>query len=230
MCAPCWFRFPIRFVCSLILLSCAATAVRAQDEAIVESLAGILAASDARRYTGPLFRAAARHPDPIVRRHAALAMGRIGNAAAITILLRLTSDPDTVVQRDALFALGVLARPQAIDRLRDIVLNTPSDEQGGAQAEAVAAVSKIGGAEAVAVVTELLNRWVGIATTGTLPAVVERALVEAWRLGADAPVSLIALFTEAASSEARWKAVYSLVTLHATSVTNALSKKSRAEP
>ena len=89
----------------------------AQNEALVEPLAGILAASDARRFTGPLFRAAARHPDPIVRRHAALAMGRISNPAALSILLRLSSDPDTIVQRDALFSIGLLAVPEGARKI-----------------------------------------------------------------------------------------------------------------
>ena len=194
----------------------------AQNEALVEPLAGILAASDARRFTGPLFRAAARHPDPIVRRHAALAMGRISNPAALSILLRLSSDPDTIVQRDALFAIGLLAVPEALDRLRDIVLNTRSQDQGSAHAEAVAAVAKTGGPDAGAIIRELLNRWVGIATTDNVPSVVERALLEAWRLGPAAPIPLIAQFTEAVSSELRWKAVYSLVALRATSASNAL--------
>ncbi len=104
-------------------------------------MAGLLAASDARRFSGPLFRAAARHPDAIVRRQAVLAMGRIGYPAAISTLLRLASDPDTIVQRDALFAIGLLGLPEALGRLREIVLNSSTDEQGRAQAEAVAAVA-----------------------------------------------------------------------------------------
>ncbi len=196
--------------------------MRAQDEAIVESVAGLLAASDARRFSGPLFRAAARHPDAIVRRQAVLAMGRIGNPAAISTLLRLASDPDTIVQRDALFAIGLLGLPDALGRLREVVLSGSTDEQGSAQAEAVAAVAKTGGPEAAAIITELLNRWIGIAATGNVPVVVERALVEVWRLGPQAPVSLIALFAEAQSTEVRWRAVYSLVRLRATSASNVL--------
>ena len=221
-CATSSCRYPIRFAFRFLLVVGVATPARAQNEALVEPLAGILAASDARRFTGPLFRAAARHPDPIVRRHAALSMGRIGNPAAISILLRLSSDPDTVVQRDALFAIGLLAVPEALDRLRDIVLNTPSQDQGRAHAEAVAAVAKTGGPDAAAIVRELLNRWVGIATTDNVPSVVERALLEAWRLGSAAPILLIAQFTQAASAELRWRAVYSLVALRATSASNAL--------
>lgn len=85
-------------------------------------------------------------------------MGRIGNPAAISTLLRLASDPDTIVQRDALFAIGLLGLPDALGRLREVVLSGSTDEQGSAQAEAVAAVAKTGGPEAAAIITELLNR------------------------------------------------------------------------
>ncbi len=217
-----WRPYRIRFVCSLALAACVANPLRAQDEAVVESLAGILAASDTRRFTGPLFRAASRHPDPIVRSHAALAMGRIGNQAASPILLRLMSDPDSIVRRDAVFAVGQLGSSVALARLRDMVLNTPTEEYGAAQAEAVAAVAKIGGPEAAAVIAELLNRWVGIASTQGVPRGVRRALTEAWRLGHLAPVTLITQFAEAANGETRWRAVFSLSRLSPPEASNVL--------
>ncbi len=217
-----WRPFRIRFVCSLALVACVANPLRAQDEAVVESLAGILAASDTRRFTGPLFRAASRHPDPIVRSHAALAMGRIGNQAAVPVLLRLMSDPDSIVRRDAVFAVGQLGSSDALARLRDIVLNTPPEEYGAAQVEAVAAVAKIGGPEAAAVIAELLNRWVGIASTQSVPRGVRRALSEAWRLGHLAPVTLITQFAEAANGETRWRAVFSLSRLSPPEASNVL--------
>ncbi len=197
-------------------------AARAQDEAVVESLAGILAAYDTRRFTGPLFRAAARHPDPIVRRHAALAMGRIGNPAAAPILLRLMSDPDSTVQRDAVFAIGQVAAPAALERLRDMVLNTPTEEQHAAHVEAVAALAKIGGADAAGVLGELLSRWVGIASTQNAPGTVRRALSEAWRLGDLAPVAVITQFAEASTGATRWRAVYSLGRLSVPAASNVL--------
>ncbi len=188
----------------------------------MESLAGILAACDTRRFTGPLFRAAARHPDPIVRRHAALAMGRIGNPAAAPILLRLMSDPDSMVQRDAVFAVGQLAAPTALERLRDMVLNTPPEEQHEAQVEAAAALAKIGGPEAAGTLSELLSRWVGIASTQNVPITVRRALSEVWRLGDLAPVAVTTQYAEAANAETRWRAVYSLGWLGVPAASNVL--------
>ena len=206
----------------MALATCVANPLRAQDEAVVESLAGILAASDTRRFTGPLFRAASRHPDPIVRSHAALAMGRIGNQAASPILLRLMSDPDSIVRRDAVFAVGQLGSSVALARLRVMVLNTPTEQYSAARAEAVAAVAKLGGPEAAAVIAELLNRWVGIASTKGVPRGVRRALSEAWRLGHLAPVTLITQFAEAANGETRWRAVFSLSRLSPPEASNVL--------
>ncbi len=217
-----WRPYQIRFLCSLTFVACVANPLRAQDEAVVESLAGILAASDTRRFTGPLFRAASRHPDPIVRSHAALAMGRIGNQGATPILLRLMSDPDSIVRRDAIFAVGQLGSLAALQRLRDMVLNTLTDERDATQAEAAAAVAKIGGPDAAAVITELLNRWVGIASTQGVPGGVRRALSEAWRLGHLAPISLITQYAEAASGETRWRAVFSLSRLSPPAASNVL--------
>ncbi len=206
----------------MALATCVANPLRAQDEAVVESLAGILAASDTRRFTGPLFRAASRHPDPIVRSHAALAMGRIGNQGASPILLRLMSDPDSIVRRDAVFAVGQLGSSVALARLRVMVLNTPTAQYSAARAEAVAAVAKLGGPEAAAVIAELLNRWVGIASTQGVPRGVRRALSEAWRLGHLAPVTLITQFAEAANGATRWRAVFSLSRLSPPEASNVL--------
>ena len=61
----------------------------AQDEAVVEQLAPVLAAEDARDWRQPLFEKALVAPDSLVRRIAALAAGRIGDLRATPLLLRL---------------------------------------------------------------------------------------------------------------------------------------------
>src|SRR6185436_6392741 len=94
----------IRFACSLAI--CFPAPLLAQrDEAIAEALAGVLAASDARNYDGPLFRAASRNADPIVRSQPALALGRIGQRGGAPLLLALLADADTGVAANAAFAL-----------------------------------------------------------------------------------------------------------------------------
>jgi len=69
--------------------------VSAQDEAIVDILADILSAEDSRRFDLQTLRAGSIHPDPIVRRHAALALGRLGDRRGTALVLRLLADPDT---------------------------------------------------------------------------------------------------------------------------------------
>ncbi len=216
----CWSR-PTRFVFSLLFVLGSGSA-RAQDETIVAPLASILAAEDARRFDGPLFRAAARHPSPIVRRHAALAMGRIGSRAAVPILLEIISDHDTIVRQDAVFAVGLLRDPGTVYRLRDLALNAPAAEQGGPHAEAVAAIARIGGPEAAGLLTELMDRWTGVARRSEPPIALVRALGEAWRLGPDAPVTELSQFAESELRQVRLGAVYTLSRLRPPGAANAL--------
>ena len=81
----------IRSACSaaLLLLAAAPAPARAQqpDEALVGELARVLAAADARVFDAALFREALRHPVASLRRQAALAAGRIGDAAAVDLLV-----------------------------------------------------------------------------------------------------------------------------------------------
>src|SRR2546425_1752049 len=141
----CWNtlkRWWIPFACSVLLVPHAVTLhAQQQDQSVIEALAGVLAVEDARTFGGPLLRNAARHPDPVVRRHAALALGRIGNRVGVPTLIQLLSDPDTVVQADAAYALGLLRDPRSIAPLRNFVLQAPPASQGDAHAEAVSAIT-----------------------------------------------------------------------------------------
>ncbi len=211
-------QFQIRSVFSLVLLL-APIGLAAQDESLVEPLATVLAAEDARRYDAAFFGAIVGHPNPVVRSYAARAMGRIGDKGALQNLLSLISDPDSSVQRNAVFAVGLLQSAAVLPALRPLVL---SDASPVVSAEAMTAVARIGGAEAGELVNELLGRWVGLVSDARLPPAVRRALSESWRLGSEAPVPLIAQFTEASDVQARWRAVYSLGRLRAPSASNAL--------
>lgn len=179
---------------------------------MVEVLAGILAAEDERRFDAPLLSTAARHPQAIVRRHAALALGRIGDPGATPVLLELLTDRDTTVQQDAAFALGLLRDPAALPTLRDLVLGAPPRSQTATHEEAVTAIAKTGG-EAAAVMAAVLERWQPQA--GDPPPVVLRVLAESWRLGPDAPLAALAQAGTAPSAAARRWAVYSLSRLRA---------------
>ena len=194
----------------------------AQDQAIVDAIAGVLAVEDARVFDAEVLAAAALHPEPMVRRRAALAIGRIGDPGGTTILFELLEDPAAVVQQDAAFALGLLGDRSAVPTLREMVLGTSPTEQGPTHAEAVTAIARIDGGDAAIFFEELLVRWVGRAVVGDqLPAVVVRALGEAWRLGEDAPVDRLAQYAESPERSARFAALYSLGRLRAPAGANA---------
>src|SRR3954454_5713413 len=91
--------------------------VQAQDEAVVEQLAPILAAEDARDWRADLFQKARVAPDSQVRRIAALAAGRIGDPRATPLLLQVLDQPDTTVRVAAAFALGLLRDSTAVEPL-----------------------------------------------------------------------------------------------------------------
>lgn len=184
-----------------------------QDPAVVEAVAAILQAEDARAYDASLFAATARRAEPLVRRMAALGMGRIGDPAALDLLLELLRDPDSTVTRDAAFALGLLRDAAALPALRDLVVNTAPDGQHDTHAEAMTAVLKLGGPEAAVVFAEVLGPWVARAASEAPPFSVEVGLREAWRLGASAPTRLLVEFTVSPLRRARLGAIYSLARL-----------------
>ncbi len=79
----------------------------------------ILKAEDARRYDKTL-EDLLKSPSEDVRTRAALAVGRIGNTAAVPALVRLLNDPSARVSEMAAFALGEIesiAAAEAIQRL-----------------------------------------------------------------------------------------------------------------
>ena len=192
----------IPYASSLLLLAVTSAAALAQDEAVVNAIAQVLSVEDARRFD-PLLIDAARHPEPTVRRRAALALGRIGDPAGVPALLELLDDAEPGIRTDAAFALGVLADPSAFDRLRELVLQTPPELHGPAEAEAVAAICRIGGRDAVGFVDRLLTRWSGRTSSGeATPVTVVRALREAWRLGDAAPVMALLQYGEASDEAA----------------------------
>lgn len=209
---------PIRFACSAVAVLAFAAAARpaaAQDPAVVEAIASVLQAEDARTFETVGFEAASRHSEALVRRVAALAMGRIGDGAAVPLLLELLRDPDSAVTRDAAFALGLLRAPDALPALRDVVATTPPEQQHAMHAEAMRAVLRTGGAAAAEILAEVLNPWVARASSSVPPLTVEAGLWEAWRLGRDAPVAMLVEFVDSPVVRNRLGALYSLGRLRA---------------
>src|SRR5439155_1163856 len=122
MSVRCSSRHPIPFACSLALLLVATRAPAQQpDEVLVAELARLLAAADARAFDPALLRGALGHPQPTVRRQAALAAGRIGDPGAVDLLVAALRDSDRAVQAAAAFALGMLKDPRAVEPLAALV-------------------------------------------------------------------------------------------------------------
>ena len=212
----CWNPPQTRFVSSLLFLLLAVVArLDAQqpstDEATVGVLAGLLAAADARRFDGAPLREALSHPNPGVRRQGALAAGRIGDGAAVDLLIPVLHDSVPTVQAAAAFALGLLKDPRAIPALLETVRAVPSSDQGMAQLEAVTAIAKIGGDDGAPALSDII----AAGSPGASTPVVNAALLDAWRLGARAPVAQLVRFTDATDAATRWRALYSLARLRA---------------
>ncbi|HYK82242.1 MAG TPA: peptidylprolyl isomerase [Gemmatimonadales bacterium] len=181
------------------------------DDSVVDALARVLAAADARAFAAPLFREALRHSDPGVRRQAALAAGRIGDPAAVGLLVAALTDSTRAVAAAAAFALGLLKQPAAVPPLLRLARALPPGRQGPPETEAVTALAKIGGEEGSHALEDLLGAGPtsGVATSPVASA----ALLEAWRLGARAPVAALIAYAADPDPTVRSHAVYSLARL-----------------
>lgn len=212
----------------LFLILCVSSASRphetvAQDEAVVDALARLMAMEDSRRYDGALLASLYRYPDSLVRRQAAVTMGRLGNPDALPMLIELLLDDDSTVVTRAVFGLGLLGDMGALDRLRQMVLDIPLERHWDAQPEAVAGIAGLGGPEAAEFFGDLLERYSSQSTSDDGAPTVRRALVEAWRLGANAPVEQLRRFAESSPDwRIRWAAIYSLARLGSPGAANTL--------
>src|SRR5947207_1190978 len=119
----------------------------AQEQSVIEQLAPVLAAEDARDFRPDLFRRVLVAPDSLVRRTAALGAGRIGDLRATSLVVPLLADPDTTVRVAAAFALGLLRDTAAVQPLVDRLTGLPGLDATTA-AEAITALAKIGGPKA----------------------------------------------------------------------------------
>src|SRR5207302_9145810 len=105
-----------------------------------------LAAADARRFDPAALREALASNNPAVRRQAALAGGRMGDATAVDLLVPVLSDTAPSVAAAAAFGLGLLKDVRAIPALLHTIRTVAPADQGPPQLAAVTAIAKIGGA------------------------------------------------------------------------------------
>ena len=199
----------------LVAVAVALVAVRpvpAQTEAVIEALAPVLAAEDARRFDAALERGA-RSPEALVRRTTALAVGRIGDSRGVPLLLTLLADPDSSVRPFAAFALGLLGDTAAVGPIVRRLAEPPALD-AATVAEAVTALARIGGPRAGEWLAGVLERRAPLVVPDT-GAVVAAAVTESWRLDYAAPTASLLPFLRDTGLVVRRAAVYSLGRLRA---------------
>jgi HEAT repeat protein len=161
----------------------------AQEQTVIEELAPVLAAEDAREWRQELFEASLLAPDSVVQRVAAMAAGRIGDWRATPLLLRALEQPDSTVRVAAAFALGLLADSAAVEPLIQRLTELPPLDASTA-VEVVTALSKTGGKRSGDFFAGVLQGRTVLSQTDPAPALAQ-ILLESWRLGPDAPADAL---------------------------------------
>jgi cyclophilin family peptidyl-prolyl cis-trans isomerase/HEAT repeat protein len=193
----------------------------AQQEAVVEQLAPILAAEDSRSFQPARFRSALVAPDSVVRRLAAMAAGRIGDPQATPLLVPLLSDPDSTVRVAAAFAMGLIRDTAGAQPLMDRITGLPALDGPTAQ-EAITALAKIGGPRVGTFFAGILGGSVVPSREDRRP-LLSQIVLESWRLGPDAPVVTLLPFLEDTAAAFRWRAAFTLGRVGARAAANRLT-------
>ena len=196
-----------------VLVLARPTMAAAQYEANIETLAAVMAADDARRFDEALFRRALADPDSSVRRRAALGLGRLRDPAGLPLLKPLLLDPDSLVEATTIFAMGLLGDPAAVPLLIDRAQN-PAPLSLPSGQELLTALARLGGEQAAGFIAAVLDHsfW---ASRPDAPYLVQRGAIEAWRLGALAPINSLLGLTTDQLDDTRFGAIYSLGRLRA---------------
>jgi cyclophilin family peptidyl-prolyl cis-trans isomerase len=180
-------------------------------EAEIRAIAELMLEEDRRSLDSDRVSELVQHWSPEVRRHAVLAIGRIGDRRGVPLLLDALDDTVPTVVAEAAFALGELADSSdaVTGALRRLVETHPDDSIG---VESVSALAKIGTPDAFAISLDVLAGRLGSGTVER-PGVIRReALLTLWRYHrvADA-LSLVTPYLDSPDSDIRWRAAYPLV-------------------
>ena len=191
--------------CALVLGASTAVAQRGR----LETLASLVAAEDARQWDSLLFARALGSPDPLVRRTAVMGAGRIGDARAAVLVAARLQDQSRSVRAAAAFALGLLHDSTAVERLVQTLGASPLDS--ATAAATATAIARVGGGQSAAALAKLLDGKIKVAGRAPVAsAAIEAALLDAWRLGKDAPVAALRRYAADSAARFRWPAVFSL--------------------
>lgn len=202
-------RLPLRgALLGLLALVPTVARIQAQDPATVEALAPILQAEDSRRWAPQVYRTGLENPDPLVRRTAAMAIGRVGDLRGTPLLVEFLPDPDTTLQTSVVFALGLLRDTTAVAPIIARFSAEPRIARETAL-EAITALARIGGRSAAEFLSSILRRTVRLTVDSTVP--LRQAIAqEAWRLGRLAPAADLVPLLRDTVIQVRRGAVYTL--------------------
>lgn len=205
----------------LAALLAGAAPLGAQSAAVVEALAPLLQAQDSRQYVAGALEAGTLSAEPMVRRVAALSLGRIGDLRGTALLVPMLQDQDSTVHPAAAFALGLLRDTAAVTALSDRLTSMPPPTLETAR-EIVSALAKIGGPAAADVVTRVLTNTANLSIAQYPEVLVRQAAIESWRLGALSPTRQLIALAQTDDDELRWRVVFALGQLRAPSAGAAL--------
>jgi cyclophilin family peptidyl-prolyl cis-trans isomerase/HEAT repeat protein len=203
----------VRGALLLVASASAPLGLSAQTGGAVDRIAPILAAEDAREFRAPLFAAALRDPDTLVRRTAIRAIGRVGDPEGIPLLADLLLRPDTAgTHAEAAFALGLLRDTSAIPILTQWLEGATAPLNSEAVTEGFTALARLGGPTVGAFFKRALNdpALVRQGDPDVIRATIAR---EAFRLGRGAPIAELTTLAQDRATE--YWAFYSLARIRA---------------
>jgi peptidyl-prolyl cis-trans isomerase B (cyclophilin B) len=186
----------------------------AQQEGIVEAVAPILMLEDARRFDLPTLQQGLEHSEPLVRRTAATAIGRIGDLRGTELLLAHLRDPDSTVETQIMFALGLLRDTAAVAPIIARFSAQPRLWRETGQ-EGITALAKAGGPLVGSFFSGVLRGTLSL-TVDSLPLMRIQVAREMWRLGSQAPAADLIPYMRDSVIDLRQAAIYSVGRLRAT--------------
>ncbi len=196
-------------LCALVALGTMGRPLLAQDAAVVEAVAPLIQAEDARQWAPGVLETATFSPELLVRRTAAMSIGRIGDLRGTALLIPMLQDRDSTLHPTVAFALGLLRDTAAVAPLIARLTAMPIPTLETAKA-IVTALTKIGGPAAAEMVARVLNNTANLTMTGAADMLVRHAALESWRLGSASPSRQLIALAESSDDELRWRAIFAL--------------------
>ena len=169
----------------------------------LDTLGEILRLEDRREFDAARFDAWANSPSVLVRRHAAIGAGRIGDRTAGRIIMRLMVDSDSAVRADASFALGELGDTSTA--VVQALITATRATSGSDAIEAIGGIGRLAVPSGFAAIVALL------ADSSLSSALHQEALLALSRFPRTASTfDAASRYTSAGSAETRWRAYYAL--------------------